>query len=204
MDYYGLYSVIKRNEILTCMYNMSIGFIVICWVFKKNKNKNEPGMVVHSFDPSTPEAEAGRFLRSRPTWSTEWVPGHPGLHRETLSQKTNQPTNQQKLPNLSIVLFCFFWDKDLSVSTFLVLGSKVHATMSGISYSFFFFFKEDLFLYMLVHCCCLQAHQKRASDPIYRWLWATTGLFGTELRTSERAVSALNCWAISPAIQSYS
>jgi hypothetical protein len=31
--------------------------------------------------------EAGEFLSSRPAWSTEWVPGQPGLHRETLSQK---------------------------------------------------------------------------------------------------------------------
>jgi hypothetical protein len=30
---------------------------------------------------------------SRPAWSTEGVPGQPGLHRETLSQKP-KPTNQ--------------------------------------------------------------------------------------------------------------
>jgi hypothetical protein len=31
-----------------------------------------------------------------PAWSTELVPEQPGLHRETLSQKTktNQPTKQ--------------------------------------------------------------------------------------------------------------
>jgi hypothetical protein len=33
----------------------------------------------------------------------------------------------------------------------------------------------------------------------YRWLWATMWLLGIELRTSARAVSALNRWAISPA-----
>jgi hypothetical protein len=33
----------------------------------------------------------------------------------------------------------------------------------------------------------------------YRWLWATMWLLGFELRTSGRVVSALNCWAISPA-----
>jgi len=32
----------------------------------------------------------------------------------------------------------------------------------------------------------------------YRWLWATMWLLGFELRTSGRAVSALNLWAISP------
>jgi hypothetical protein len=49
---------------------------------------SELGMVAHTFHPSTWEAEAGGFLSSRPAWSTEWVPGPPGLHRETLSQKT--------------------------------------------------------------------------------------------------------------------
>ena len=42
-------------------------------------------MVAHAFDPSTREAEAVGFLSSRPAWSTESVPGQPGLHRETLS-----------------------------------------------------------------------------------------------------------------------
>jgi hypothetical protein len=37
-----------------------------CW-----KNGSEPGMVAYAFDPSTREAEAGRFLSSRPTWSTK-------------------------------------------------------------------------------------------------------------------------------------
>jgi hypothetical protein len=44
-------------------------------------------MLAHAFNPSTWEAEAGGFLSSRPAWSKEWVPGQPGLHRETLSQK---------------------------------------------------------------------------------------------------------------------
>jgi hypothetical protein len=34
-------------------------------------------------------------MSSRPAWSTEWVPGQPGLNRETLSRKTKpKPTNQ--------------------------------------------------------------------------------------------------------------
>jgi hypothetical protein len=44
--------------------------------------------------PGTREAEAGGFLSSRPAWSTKWVPGQPGLHRETLSR--NKQTNKQK------------------------------------------------------------------------------------------------------------
>jgi major histocompatibility complex class I len=31
----------------------------------------EQGVVAHAFNPSTWEAEAGEFLSSRPTWSTE-------------------------------------------------------------------------------------------------------------------------------------
>jgi hypothetical protein len=50
----------------------------------------QPGVVVHAFNPSTWEAEAGEFLSSRPAWSTEQVPGQPGLHRETLSRKTKK------------------------------------------------------------------------------------------------------------------
>jgi hypothetical protein len=52
--------------------------------------------VVHAFNPSAWEAEAGGFLSSRPAWSTKWVPGQPGLHRETLSQnQKNKQTNKK-------------------------------------------------------------------------------------------------------------
>jgi hypothetical protein len=64
------------------------------------KNQTEPGVVAHAFNPSIWEAEAGGFLSSRPAWSTEWVPGQPGLYRETLSRKTKQ--NKQTKTNLSL------------------------------------------------------------------------------------------------------
>jgi hypothetical protein len=44
------------------------------------------------FNPSTWEAEADRSLGLRPTWSSEQVPGQPGLHREILF-----PTNRNKI-----------------------------------------------------------------------------------------------------------
>jgi hypothetical protein len=53
-------------------------------------------VVAHAFNPSTREAEAGGFLSSRPAWSTEWIPGQPGLHRETLSRKTKQKKKKKK------------------------------------------------------------------------------------------------------------
>ena len=44
----------------------------------KNKQKiniaikySQPGVVAHAFNTSTREAEAGRFLSSRPAWSTK-------------------------------------------------------------------------------------------------------------------------------------
>jgi hypothetical protein len=33
------------------------------------------------------ESEAGGSLSSRPAWSTEQVPGEPGLHREALERE---------------------------------------------------------------------------------------------------------------------
>ena len=51
---------------------------------------------MHPFHPSTQEAEAGASLSSRPAWSTERIPGQPGLHRETLSPKTkNKPLTSE-------------------------------------------------------------------------------------------------------------
>jgi hypothetical protein len=40
------------------------------------------------------EAAAGGSLSSRPAWSTELVPGQPGLHGEIPFQKTKQNTEQ--------------------------------------------------------------------------------------------------------------
>jgi hypothetical protein len=59
-------------------------------------------MVVHALNPSTWEVEAGEFLSSRPAWSTEWVPGQPRLHRETLSWKKKICT----LFQLGSLVFC--------------------------------------------------------------------------------------------------
>ena len=60
--------------------------------FKKKKFLGS----VH-FIPSTWETEAGGSLNSRPAWSTEGVPGQPGLHRETLSRKTKKKKKKKKV-----------------------------------------------------------------------------------------------------------
>jgi hypothetical protein len=53
-------------------------------------------MVAHAFNPSIREAEAGRFLSSRPAWPTKRVPGQPGLYRETLSEQNKTKQNKTK------------------------------------------------------------------------------------------------------------
>lgn len=39
---------------------------------------------------NTPEAKVGEYLCSSPVSPTQWLPGQPGLYRETLSQKLKQ------------------------------------------------------------------------------------------------------------------
>jgi hypothetical protein len=99
-------STLQLHRYASLIGKMLLYFLDILWcdsLFLLKQTK--PGVVAHTFDPSTWEAEAGGFLSSRPAWSTEWVPGQPGLYRETLSQtnkqtnkqtyiQTNQPTNQ--------------------------------------------------------------------------------------------------------------
>jgi hypothetical protein len=70
-------------------------------------------VVAHAFNPSTWEAEADRFLSSRPAWSTEWVPGQSGLYRETLSRKANKQKNTKKVSkNYICVWGCPQWSED--------------------------------------------------------------------------------------------
>jgi hypothetical protein len=52
--------------------------------------------MAHTFNPSTWEAEADRFLSLRPALSTKWVPEKPGLHRETLSLQQQQQQQQKQ------------------------------------------------------------------------------------------------------------
>jgi hypothetical protein len=53
-------------------------------------------VVAHAFNPRTWEEEAGRFLSSRPAWFTEWVPGQPRLHRETLSWEKKERKRERE------------------------------------------------------------------------------------------------------------
>jgi hypothetical protein len=75
-------------------------------------------VVAHVFNPSTQEAEAGGFLSSRTAWATKWIPGQPGLYRETLSQKTNKQTNKQTNKLMNFVLRLRSHNQGLSVCVY--------------------------------------------------------------------------------------
>jgi len=60
-----------------------------------------------------------------------------------------------------------------------------------------------LILCVWVHCSLSSDTPEEVIGSHYRWLWVTMWFLGFELRTSGRAVSALNHWAISPAPNLY-
>ena len=60
------------------------------------RERGEPDVVAQAFNPSTQEAEAGGSLSSRSAWSSERVPGQPGLHKETLSQEKTKLEGKKK------------------------------------------------------------------------------------------------------------
>jgi hypothetical protein len=103
-------------------------------------------VVVHTSNPSTWEAEAGRFLSLRPAWSIEWVPGQPGLHRETLSwgnnNNNNNNNNNKTVIWLHIACLSMTW---LITANILIKANTYHTCLSGSElpnsgWFFFFFF----------------------------------------------------------------
>jgi hypothetical protein len=52
-------------------------------------------MMAHAFNPSTQEAEAGRFLSSRPAWSTEFQDSQGYTEKPCLEKPK---TNKQNVP----------------------------------------------------------------------------------------------------------
>jgi hypothetical protein len=74
---------VKAEVITGC--RASLDYMTVCFKYihkeeilaidflskKKQKVCGKPGMMAHSFNPSTWEAEAGGFLSSRPAWSTK-------------------------------------------------------------------------------------------------------------------------------------
>jgi hypothetical protein len=56
-------------------------------------------VVAHALIPNTWEAEESGFFSSRPPWSTECLPGQPGVHRKSQSSKTKITKNKNKYKN---------------------------------------------------------------------------------------------------------
>jgi hypothetical protein len=72
-------------------------------------------VVVHAFHPSTWEAEAGGFLRSRPAWSTEFqVYTEKSCLKKNKTKQTNKQTNKQcpfwtsSVLQIQLYPFCLF------------------------------------------------------------------------------------------------
>jgi hypothetical protein len=79
---------------------------VLPFIVKNSPSK--PGMVAHTFNPNTLEAEAGGFLSLRPAWSTECVPEQPGgLHGKNLSQKTKKKKKKKECGITGSLLSCY-------------------------------------------------------------------------------------------------
>jgi hypothetical protein len=87
----------------------------------------------------------------------------------------------------------------LGIVTAESLGWQHVSLLSVVGLWGFCFFK-DLF-YVCEQCRSLLTTPEEGIRSHYRWLWATMWLIGVELRTSGRAVIALNHWAISPTLR---
>jgi len=74
-------------------------------------------------------------------------------------------------------------------------GIKMKSCSYNISVVFFF----KIYLFYISTLSLSSDTPEEGIRPHYGWLWATMWLLGIELRTSGRAASALNHWAISPA-----
>jgi hypothetical protein len=55
-----------------------------------------PGVVAHTFNPSTQEAEAGGFLSSRPAWSTTEFQDSQGYKEKPCLEKPKKKKKKKK------------------------------------------------------------------------------------------------------------
>jgi hypothetical protein len=61
--------------------------------------RDEQGVVAHTFNPSTWEAEAGRFRSSRPAWSkSEFQDSQDYTEKPCLEKPKNKQTNKRTPP----------------------------------------------------------------------------------------------------------
>jgi hypothetical protein len=88
---------------------------------KKKKKKAQ------AFNPSTWEAEASGFLSLRPAWSTKWVPGQPGLYRETLS-RIKKKKDSIKSHNIYVPSPCIQRDRQKEIFCFQYVNVTLKKT----------------------------------------------------------------------------
>jgi hypothetical protein len=70
------------------------------------KKKRKPGVVEYAFNPSTWEAEAGRFLSSRPAWSTKSSTTARAIQRNPVSKdQKKKKKNKKKKTSRSVSAF---------------------------------------------------------------------------------------------------
>jgi hypothetical protein len=149
-------------------------------------------MVAHTFDPSRGGCIS---VSSRPAWTIGGVSGQPEQHRETLSQETKKGGGGGSLISKG-KCFLLWGDSD---KRFIVIRSTMRKSLNH-------FFKRFIYLFNICKYTVAVFRHSRRGSQILLWMvmshhvvvgiWnlvSTTGL-------SERAVGALNHWAISTAL----
>jgi hypothetical protein len=145
------------------------------------KKETELGMVAHAFNPKTQEAEANRFLSSRPAWSTKGVPGLQGLHRETLFQKTKRKKRKEKgdiqtdPEEIQNIIRCYYkrlYSTKLEnldeIDNFLDRYLVPKLNQNQINNLFFFF---KIYLFICKYTVSVFRHSRRGRvRSRYRWL----------------------------------
>lgn len=74
---------------LNILPNLSIKYYLLSYLFLKITLFSW-AVVAHTFKPRTWEAEADRYLSSRPAWSTQWAPGKLDYTGKPCLKKTKQ------------------------------------------------------------------------------------------------------------------
>jgi hypothetical protein len=93
----GTTEIAQRLRVLTASLKDSSSTLSIHMAAHRETQKKNCGqeVLVHTFNPSTWEAEAGRSLSLRPAWSVEPASSRTAkaTHRESLPQKTKNNNN---------------------------------------------------------------------------------------------------------------
>ena len=166
-------------------------------------------MMVHTFGPSIPEAEAGGSLSSRPAWSVLCVPGQPGIDRETSQKK-------KKVCHLCIWMLCLHahregnwfymdgrkhhecpgnWTQDLwkSKQYFFTAEPSLQLPPNQFSKKFHvltYLFKVCIYLHMCMSWDMYRGQRTAFESHFFPTVW---GLGSQVIRFGHRCPYTLNC-----------